>query len=68
LGGAALAPAVVGLVSDRRKSLQTAMLMLPILVFFAGLIALAAATVVGADMRRLGNGLGLAPERGAPRG
>jgi predicted MFS family arabinose efflux permease len=53
LGGAALSPAVVGLISDRRQSLQAAMLMLPILVFFAGLIALAAATVVGADMRRL---------------
>jgi MFS transporter, Spinster family, sphingosine-1-phosphate transporter len=67
VGGAALSPAVVGLVSDRRQSLQTAMLMLPFLVFFAGLIALAAATVVGSDMRRLGNGLGLAPG-GSPRG
>jgi predicted MFS family arabinose efflux permease len=56
LGGAALSPAVVGLVSDRRQSLQAAMLMLPILVFFAGLIALAAATVVGADMRRAAAG------------
>jgi sugar phosphate permease len=54
LGGAALSPAVVGLISDRRQSLQAAMLMLPVLVFFAGLIALAAATVVAADMRRLG--------------
>jgi hypothetical protein len=62
VGGAALSPAVVGLVSDRRQSLQAAMLMLPILVFFAGLIALAAATVVGADMRRL------APNGGPPRG
>jgi predicted MFS family arabinose efflux permease len=68
LGGAALSPAVVGLVSDRRQSLQTAMLMLPILVFFAGLIALAAATVVAADMRRLGAGLGLASGEGGPRG
>jgi predicted MFS family arabinose efflux permease len=68
LGGAALSPAVVGLVSDRRQSLQAAMLMLPILVFFAGLIALAAATVVGTDMRRLGSGLSLAPDDGAPRG
>jgi predicted MFS family arabinose efflux permease len=67
LGGAALSPAVVGLVSDRRHSLQAAMLMLPVLVFFAGLIALAAATVVAADMRRLGVGLGLAPGQGAPR-
>jgi predicted MFS family arabinose efflux permease len=56
LGGAALSPAVVGLISDRRQSLQAAMLMLPVLVFFAGLIALAAATVVAADMRRLGSG------------
>ena len=54
LGGAALSPAIVGLVSDRRQSLQAAMLMLPVLVFFAGLIALAAATVIGSDMRRLG--------------
>ncbi|HWC04036.1 MAG TPA: MFS transporter [Methylomirabilota bacterium] len=68
LGGAALSPAVVGLVSDRRQSLQAAMLMLPILVFFAGLIALAAATVVGADMRRLGTGLGLTPGEGVPNG
>jgi MFS transporter, Spinster family, sphingosine-1-phosphate transporter len=66
LGGAALSPAVVGLISDRRQSLQAAMLMLPVLVFFAGLIALAAATVVGADMRRLG--LGLAAGEGVPRG
>jgi predicted MFS family arabinose efflux permease len=68
LGGAALSPAVVGLVSDRRQSLQAAMLMLPVLVFFAGLIALAAATVVGTDMRRLGAGLGLAAGEGPPRG
>jgi predicted MFS family arabinose efflux permease len=66
LGGAALSPAVVGLVSDRRQSLQAAMLMLPVLVFFAGLIALAAATVVGADMRRLASGFGLAGG-GGPR-
>jgi hypothetical protein len=68
LGGAALSPAVVGLVSDRRQSLQAAMLMLPILVFFAGLIALAAATVVAADMRRLAGGLELAPGEQVPRG
>ena len=68
LGGAALSPAVVGLISDRRRSLQAAMLMLPVLIFFAGLIALAAATVVGADMRRLGGGLGLASDEGTPRG
>jgi MFS transporter, Spinster family, sphingosine-1-phosphate transporter len=67
LGGAALSPAVVGLVSDRRQSLQAAMLMLPVLVFFAGLIALAAATVVGADMRRVGGGLGVAGGKEMPR-
>ena len=68
LGGAALSPAVVGLVSDRRQSLQAAMLMLPVLVFFAGLIALAAATVVGADMRRVGGDLGLAARKETPGG
>jgi hypothetical protein len=44
------------------------MLMLPILVFFAGLIALAAATVIGADIRRLGAGLDLATGGEAPHG
>jgi MFS transporter, Spinster family, sphingosine-1-phosphate transporter len=68
LGGAALSPAVVGLISDRRQSLQAAMLMLPVLVFFAGLIALAAATVVGADMRRQASGGGRPPADGATRG
>jgi hypothetical protein len=29
------------------------MMLLPIIVFFAGLIALAAATMVGGDMRRV---------------
>jgi MFS family permease len=53
LGGDFLSPGIVGLISDRRRSLQGAMLLLPIIVFFAGLIALAAATVVAADMRRV---------------
>ena len=53
LGGAALSPAVVGLISERRHSLQAAMMMLPILVFFAGLMALGAASVVGADIERV---------------
>ena len=52
LGGAAPSPFVVGLISGRR-SLQGAMLLLPFIIFFAGLIALAAATVVAADMRRV---------------
>jgi MFS family permease len=53
LGGAALSPAIVGLISDRRHSLQAAMLILPMIIFFAGLIALGAATMVGGDMRRV---------------
>ena len=53
LGGDFLSPGIVGLISDRRRSLQAAMLMLPVLVFFAGLIALTAATAVAADMRRV---------------
>jgi MFS family permease len=65
LGGAALSPPLVGLISDRQQSLQAAMLMLPILVFFAGLIALAAATVVAGDMRRLGSALQLGSPGGA---
>jgi predicted MFS family arabinose efflux permease len=52
LGGDAVSPAIVGLISDRRRSLQAAMLLLPIMIFFAGLIALAATSVVGGDMRR----------------
>ena len=38
--------------------------MLPVLVFFAGLIALAAATVIGADIRRLGGRASGVPDRG----
>jgi fucose permease len=68
LGGAALSPAVVGLISDRRQSLQAAMLMLPVLVFFAGLIALAAASVIGADIRRLRTDVDVASEGEPPRG
>ena len=52
LGGDAFSPAIVGLISDRR-SLQGAMLVLPVMVFFAGLLALAASAVVVGDMRRL---------------
>jgi MFS family permease len=59
LGGDALSPAVVGLISDRR-SLQGAMLLLPVVVFFAGLIALAAVAVVATDMRRVEGALVLA--------
>jgi sugar phosphate permease len=56
LGGTAFSPLVVGVISGRR-SLQAAMLILPVIVFFAGLIALAAATVVATDMRRVERGL-----------
>lgn len=52
LGGDAFSPAIVGLISDRR-SLQGAMLLLPVLVFFAGVTALAASGVVAADAKRL---------------
>ncbi len=53
LGGGALSPFVVGMVSGRRHSLQAALLMLPVLLLFAGLIALGAASVVGTDVRRI---------------
>lgn len=52
LGGDAFSPLIVGLISGRR-SLQGAMLILPVMVFFAGLLALAASGVVVGDMRRL---------------
>jgi len=52
LGGDAFSPAIVGLISDR-ASLQGAMLILPVMVFSAGLLALAASGVVVGDMRRL---------------
>jgi len=67
LGGAALAPTIVGLISDRR-SLQGAMLLLPFIVFFAGVIALAAASVVGGDMRRVEQRLVLAGSGPGTRG
>ena len=67
LGGAALSPFIVGLVSGRR-SLQAAMLLLPMMVFFAGLIALAAASVVGGDMRRVERSLVLAGPGSSPDG
>jgi predicted MFS family arabinose efflux permease len=56
-GGDFLSPAVIGLISDRRRSLQGAMVLLPVIIFFAGLLALAAASVVAADMRRVERGL-----------
>ncbi|MBI1894424.1 MAG: MFS transporter [Candidatus Rokubacteria bacterium] len=52
LGGDAFSPAIVGLISGQR-SLQAAMLLLPVMVFFAGLLALAASGVVVGDMRRI---------------
>jgi len=65
LGGTALSPVVVGLISDRRQSLQGAMLLLPLMVLFAGLIALAAVSVVGGDVRRVEQRLAVGP--GPPR-
>ncbi len=63
LGGDALSPFIVGLLSARRRSLQGAMMMLPVLVFFAGLIALAAVAVVGPDTRRIERTLALGATR-----
>jgi MFS family permease len=65
-GGAAMAPTVVGLISGRR-SLQGAMLILPVMVFFAGLIAFAAVTVVGGDIRRVEQSLAVAAGTGSGR-
>lgn len=68
LGGDAVSPAIVGLISDRRRSLQAAMLLLPVIVFFAGVIALAAVAVVAADMRRVERSLVPAGPGPAPHG
>jgi MFS transporter, Spinster family, sphingosine-1-phosphate transporter len=56
LGGAAPSPFVIGVISGRR-TLQAAMSLLPFMVLFAGLFALAAASLVPADMRRVERGL-----------
>jgi sugar phosphate permease len=66
LGGDAMSPLIVGLISDRRRSLQAAMLFLPVIIFFAGVIALAAATVIAADMRRVERRLAMVSSRSAP--
>jgi MFS family permease len=67
LGGAAPSPFVVGLISGRR-SLQGAMVLLPFIIFFAGLIALAAAAVVAADMRRVERSLPVVRSQGSSDG
>lgn len=56
LGGAAPSPFVIGVISGRR-TLQAAMSLLPFMVLFAGLFALAAASLVATDMRRVERGL-----------
>lgn len=56
LGGAAPSPFVIGVISGRR-TLQAAMSLLPFMVLFAGLFALAAASLVAADIRRVERGL-----------
>ncbi len=68
LGGDAVSPAIVGLISDRRQSLQAAMLLLPIMIFFAGLIALAAASLIGGDMRRVEHSLAVVTSEPAAHG
>ncbi len=67
LGGDFLSPAIVGLISDRRRSLQAAMLFLPLIVFFAGLIALACASVAPADVRRVERSLTVVSSGQSPR-
>ncbi len=67
LGGAAPSPFIVGLISGRR-SLQAAMSMLPFMIFFAGLIALAAASVVAGDMRRVERSLAVVSSGQLPHG
>ncbi len=67
LGGAAPSPFIVGLISGRR-SLQAAMTLLPFMIFFAGLIALAAASVVAGDMRRVERSLTVVSSGQLPHG
>lgn len=52
LGGDAFSPAVIGIASDRR-GLHNALIILPYIIFFAGLIAFAATRVVSDDMKKM---------------
>jgi predicted MFS family arabinose efflux permease len=67
LGGAAPSPFVIGVISGRR-TLQAAMSLLPFMVLFAGLFALAAASLVPADMRRVERGLPVVSSGQSPNG
>lgn len=53
LAGDALAPPLVGYLSDRTGSIQTAMIVLPVAGALGGLVILVALKTVGADMRRV---------------
>lgn len=53
LAGDALAPPLVGYISDRTQSLRTAMLILPLAGVVGGGVILGALRTVGRDMRRL---------------
>jgi MFS-type transporter involved in bile tolerance (Atg22 family) len=53
LAGDALAPPLIGYLSDRTGNLRTAMLLLPAVGLLGGLVILTALKTVGGDMRRV---------------
>jgi MFS family permease len=53
LAGDALAPPLVGYLSDKTRSIQTAMVVLPVAGVVGGLVILVALKTVGADMKRV---------------
>jgi sugar phosphate permease len=53
LAGDALAPPLVGYLSDKTRSIQTAMIVLPVAGVVGGLVILVALKTVGADMKRV---------------
>jgi len=54
LAGDALAPPLIGYLSDQTGSLRGAMLLLPAVGLTGGIVILVALTTVGRDMRRVG--------------
>ena len=53
LAGDALAPPLIGYLSDQMGSLRTAMLLLPAVGLLGGLVILIALRTVGRDMQRV---------------
>ena len=53
LAGDALAPPLVGYLSDKTRSIQTAMIVLPVAGVVGGLVILVALKTVKADMKRV---------------